>query len=82
MRKILDDIFSAADGSETEDVRDAIRETEYAIQRVINEGVEVPLAPRTARLRRFQHRIVSRYHLEAKSEGKDPIRHLVIFPAV
>ena len=55
-------------------------EAEHAIQRVLSEGVSVPLAPRPPRLRKLQHRLVSRYHLETVSHGSEPVRHLTIYP--
>lgn len=57
-----------------------MREAEYAIGRVLSEGVAVPLAPRPAEMRRLQHGIVARYNLEAESTGREPYRHLVIYP--
>ncbi|WP_255510399.1 R3H domain-containing nucleic acid-binding protein [Myxococcus sp. AB025B] len=38
------------------------------------------LAPRQPRVRKLQHRLVSRYRLEAVSHGSEPSRHLVIYP--
>ncbi len=46
----------------------------------MDEGIAVALSPRTASLRRLQHRIVSRHHLVAESHGSEPLRHLVIHP--
>ena len=80
MRRILQDLFSRVEGLESEDVKDAVSETEYAIQRVISEKLEVSLAPRTPPLRKMQHRIVSRYHLQSQSVGNGPRRHLIIYP--
>jgi predicted RNA-binding protein Jag len=28
----------------------------------------------------MQHRLVSRHHLEAASTGREPFRHLVVYP--
>jgi hypothetical protein len=42
--------------------------------------VNVPLAPRPPRLRKLQHKLVTRYHLETVSLGSEPLRHLVIYP--
>lgn len=55
-------------GVDPEEVREAVVEAEHAIQRVLNEQVEVALAPRKATVRKLQHRIIACYHL-------------VIFPA-
>ncbi|MFL5358464.1 R3H domain-containing nucleic acid-binding protein [Archangium sp.] len=80
MRRVLRDIFLIAEGVDEEQVREAVLEAEHAIQRVLSESVVVPLAPRPPRLRKLQHRLVSRYHLETVSHGSEPQRHLIIYP--
>ncbi len=80
MRRVLRDAFLLAEGVDEEQVREAVLEAEHAIQRVLSESVVVPLAPRPPRLRKLQHRLVSRYHLETVSQGSEPQRHLVIYP--
>ncbi|WP_245918856.1 R3H domain-containing nucleic acid-binding protein [Melittangium boletus] len=80
MRRVLRDAFLLAEGENEGRVREAVLEAENAIHRVLKEGVEVPLAPSPPRLRKLQHRLVSRYHLEAVSHGSEPKRHLIIYP--
>ncbi|XXF77773.1 R3H domain-containing nucleic acid-binding protein [Myxococcaceae bacterium GXIMD 01537] len=80
MRRVLRAYFNLLEGVDEELVRDAVAEAEQAVQRVLNEGVPVPLAPRPPRLRKLQHRLASRHHLEAVSLGTEPARHLVIYP--
>jgi stage III sporulation protein SpoIIIAA len=81
MRRVLKDAFLLAEGGmDEESVREAVAEAEHAIQRVLSESVSVPLAPRPPRLRKLQHRLVSRYHLETVSHGSEPQRHLTIYP--
>jgi stage III sporulation protein SpoIIIAA len=80
LRKVLRGAFMLLEGVDEEQVREAVAEAEHAIQRVLSEGVVVPLAPRAPRLRKLQHRLVSRYHLETVSMGSEPVRHLVIYP--
>jgi stage III sporulation protein SpoIIIAA len=81
MRRVLKDAFLLAEGGmDEESVREAVAEAEHAIQRVLSESVSVPLAPRPPRLRKLQHRLVSRYHLETVSHGSEPQRHLIIYP--
>jgi stage III sporulation protein SpoIIIAA len=80
IRRVLRDAFLLAEGVDEEQVREAVLEAEHAIQRVLSESVVVPLAPRPPRLRKLQHRLVSRYHLETVSQGSEPHRHLVIYP--
>jgi stage III sporulation protein SpoIIIAA len=80
LRRVLRGAFMVVEGMDEEQVREAVAEAEHAIQRVLSEGVVVPLAPRPPRLRKLQHRLVSRYHLETVSMGSEPVRHLVIYP--
>lgn len=80
LRNLLKNALNVVDNVDEEEVRDAIREVEYAIERVLNENVSVSLAPRRPPLRQMQHRLISRYHLEAQSEGREPLRHLVVHP--
>jgi stage III sporulation protein SpoIIIAA len=80
MRRLLQNVFHLLPGVEDEELREAVREVEHAIQRVLNEGVAVPLAPRPPGVRRWQHRLIARYHLEAESRGHGAQRHLVIYP--
>ncbi|WP_163991573.1 R3H domain-containing nucleic acid-binding protein [Pyxidicoccus caerfyrddinensis] len=80
LRRVLKTAFHVVEGVDEDQVREAVAEVEHAIERVLSEGVSVPLAPRPPRLRKLQHRLVSRYHLEAVSQGSEPMRHLTIFP--
>lgn len=80
LRRALRGAFMLVEGVDEELVREAVAEAEHAIQRVLSEGVAVPLAPRPPRLRKLQHRLVSRYHLETVSQGSEPMRHLTIYP--
>src|SRR5690606_32328604 len=80
MRRLLQNLFNVIQGLDEEEVKDAVREAEHAIQRVLTEGVAVALAPRRPMVRKMQHRMIARYHLEAQSQGKEPLRHLVIQP--
>lgn len=82
IRRVLRDLFNIMHGAEDDEVNAAKREAEAAVQRVIEEGVSVALNPRTAVLRKLQHRIVIRHHLIAESVGCEPQRHLVIQPHV
>ncbi|MFP2927815.1 R3H domain-containing nucleic acid-binding protein [Pyxidicoccus sp. 3LG] len=80
LRRVLRAAFNVVEGVDEDQVREAVAEVEHAIERVLSEGVSVPLAPRPPRLRKLQHRLVSRYHLEAVSQGSEPLRHLTIYP--
>jgi hypothetical protein len=80
MRRVLRTLFGVVPGVEEELVREAVTEVEHAIARVLADQVPVSLAPRPPALRKMQHRLVSRHHLEAASAGQEPFRHLVIYP--
>lgn len=80
LKRVLRGAFMLVEGVDEDQVREAVAEAEHAIQRVLSEGVAVPLAPRPPRLRKLQHRLVSRYHLETVSQGSEPVRHLTIYP--
>ncbi len=80
IRRLLQNVFNLLPGVEDEALREAVREVEHAIQRVLNEGVAVPLAPRPPGVRRLQHRLIARFHLDAESRGHGAQRHLVIYP--
>jgi hypothetical protein len=80
MRRTLRNLFAVVPGMDEGLVRDAVAEAEQAIARVLAERIPVPLAPRPPELRKVQHRLVSRHHLETASTGREPFRHLVIYP--
>jgi hypothetical protein len=80
MRRVLRNLFGLVPGVEEDLVREAVMEVEHAIARVLSDQVPVSLAPRPPALRKMQHRLVSRHHLEAASAGHEPFRHLVIYP--
>jgi hypothetical protein len=80
MRRVLRNLFAVVPGVEEDLVRDAVTEAERAIARVLSDQVPVSLSPRPAALRKMQHRLVARHHLEATSAGHEPFRHLVIYP--
>ncbi len=80
MRRAMKELVASVSEPKGEQVREAVRETEHAIDRVMSEGVAVALAPRPSELRSLQHRMIERYHLQAESRGQEPLRHLVIHP--
>ncbi|MCP3062865.1 AAA family ATPase [Myxococcus sp. K38C18041901] len=80
LRRMLKGFFNVLEGVDAEEVREAVAEAEAAVQRVLREGVLVELSPHQPRVRKLQHRLVSRYRLEAVSHGSEPSRHLVIYP--
>ena len=80
MRHLLQHVFRVMEGSEPGEADEAAREAEAGVEKVLREGVEVPLAPRRSPLRRMQHRIIAGHNLLAQSTGREPLRHLVIYP--
>ncbi len=80
LRRVLQDLFSVLPGSTREDVDAALHEARAGVARARRDGVEVALSPRSARLRRLQHRVVVREQMVAQSRGSEPHRHLVIQP--
>ncbi|MCI0674029.1 MAG: AAA family ATPase [Myxococcaceae bacterium] len=80
MRRVLRQVFPGLGGLDESEVRQAVQEAEQAIRRVLTEGVTVSLAPRPPRLRKLQHGLFLRHHLESRSVGSEPTRHLVVAP--
>jgi hypothetical protein len=61
--------------------RAALNEAEAAISQVLEHNHPLELAPQKPRLRRLQHELVKRYGLVSKSQGDEPFRRLVVYPA-
>lgn len=80
IRRALQGALLVTETATEEEVREAVAEMEHAIRRAMSENVDVELAPRRPAVRRLQHRIATRYHLEAQSVGSEPRRHLVVHP--
>ncbi len=59
---------------------DALQEAEDAINNAMGQGRTVDLTPQNAYVRRLQHRLAERYNLTSRSRGKEPHRHVRIFP--
>ncbi len=81
IRHLLREVFSLYAELEEEEAREALREAEEGVQRALDEGVVVELAPRRAAVRRLQHKLVVRHRMVAQSFGSEPQRHLAIYPA-
>ncbi|MFC1999272.1 R3H domain-containing nucleic acid-binding protein [Chloroflexota bacterium] len=65
--------------SRTGDVDAALRETEEAIEEVMNGKDVVQLSPRSSYVRRLQHLMAERFRLASRSWGKDPQRRVEIY---
>jgi stage III sporulation protein SpoIIIAA len=62
------------------DSSEALREAEAAIIDILSLGEQVSLAPRPAATRRLQHELAAAYGLESQSIGREPDRHVVLYP--
>jgi len=80
IRHVLQDVFSIVEGYDQDKVRQAVLEAERAVERVMESGLSVELAPQPSEIRKVQHRIVTRFHLLGESTGSEPLRHLIIYP--
>ena len=58
----------------------ALQEAEDAITNAMDRGRAVDLTPQNAYVRRLQHRLAERYNISSRSRGKEPNRHVRIFP--
>jgi len=80
IRRLLVRLFNFVPGIDQQDIEQALQETRAAMQRVMDEGLEVALTPRRPALRKVQHRLISSCGLESTSVGMEPTRHLVVYP--
>jgi stage III sporulation protein SpoIIIAA len=71
---------SSGGGGRRDPMTDVFRETEDAIQKVMEEGRPIELPPANSYIRRVQHEIVGRFNLESRSSGKEPNRRVRILP--
>jgi stage III sporulation protein SpoIIIAA len=81
IRRLLEGVFNVLAGIEEAEVDAAVREAEAAVRRVLSEREPAELAPRSPAVRSLQHRVAARHRLNAESQGSEPERHLVIYPA-
>jgi stage III sporulation protein SpoIIIAA len=81
IRRLLQKVFNIVQGIDDEDIQEAVEETEAAIRKVLEDESELALSPRPPTLRKMQHRMITSAGLVSASEGREPSRHLVIFPA-
>ena len=80
MRRLLQQAMHVIEGIDDEEVQEAVKEAEEGVRQVMDEGGEVALPPRRPALRKMQHRIIAGHRLMAMSTGREPERHLVIYP--
>jgi stage III sporulation protein SpoIIIAA len=58
----------------------ALRETEEAIDMVLNSSEAVELSPQNAYIRRLQHQMAERANLVSRSRGREPYRRVRLYP--
>lgn len=79
MERFLKDVFNLKDASLSQDEEQALRQTQGAIQAVLNGERWVELPPASSYIRRLQHQMVRQANLSSHSYGKDPNRRVRIF---
>ena len=78
MEQCLVDIFQISNSPE-DGYSKAIRETQEAIQRVVNGSESVELSPQSAPVRSQQHQLARSANLISHSYGREPQRRVRIF---
>jgi stage III sporulation protein SpoIIIAA len=61
--------------------QNALRETEEAINQVLQTSAPVELAPQNTYIRRIQHQLAEQHNLASRSTGKEPYRRVRISKA-
>jgi hypothetical protein len=61
-------------------VSSAMFEAEEAINQVMDRGAAIELRPQAPYIRRLQHQLAERYNLGSRSRGREPHRHVEIYP--
>ena len=79
MEHLLKDIFNLKNGTLSKNDELALRQTQAAIQAVLDGERWVELPSATSSIRRLQHQMVSQANLVSHSYGKDPNRRVRIF---
>jgi len=73
-------LFDKPRPGEEETVDNALHEAQEAIERVLNgDRAAVELSPQNAFIRRLQHQMIERYHLNSQSQGREPRRRVRVF---
>ena len=79
MEHLLKDVFNLKNGPLSKSDEQALKETQGAIQAVIQGERWVELPPASSYIRRLQHQMVNQANLVSHSYGKDPNRRVRIF---
>jgi predicted RNA-binding protein Jag len=57
----------------------AMREAEEAVYQVMLHHKSIELSPQSSYVRRLQHQIVEKYHLQSRSTGIEPNRRVRVY---
>jgi hypothetical protein len=57
----------------------ALREAEEAVYKVMLHHKPVELSPQSSYIRRLQHQLAEKYHLQSRSTGLEPNRRVRLF---
>jgi stage III sporulation protein SpoIIIAA len=80
MQKFLSDLYNvSSEGGEEQTVERALRETQGAINAVLNGERWIELPPAISYVRRLQHEMARQANLTSHSYGKEPNRRVRIF---
>jgi len=80
MQQFLTDLFNlAVESTDDRAVEPVLRNTEAAIEAVLNGERWVELPPASAYVRRLQHQMARQANLTSHSYGKEPYRRVRIF---
>lgn len=80
MQQFLSDLFNLSKESSNEPmVEPALKETQGAINAVLNGERWVELSPASSYIRRLQHQMARQAHLTSHSHGKEPHRRVRIY---
>ncbi|MDD5338713.1 MAG: AAA family ATPase [Dehalococcoidales bacterium] len=79
VRQFLTTLFTTREGEKPGDFQSAIVEAEEASEQVTENGETVELSPQGSYIRRLQHLIAERNHLNSSSKGRDPNRRVRIY---
>ena len=74
-----DEVIATMD-LDSDPVKDAIYQTEDAINSVMQRGQAIELPPQNSFIRRLQHQMAERYNLMSQSRGREPYRRVKIYP--
>lgn len=61
-----------------DDTEIALNETKDAIQKVLNEKIDIELKPQNQQIRKLQHELIEQYNLHSESVGEDNERRIKI----